>query len=186
MAAMPRKYAALCLIAAFTTGCSALKVYKSPDASDTGVRFYRPKPYLLVTPAEPTGRMVNIKLDYLPDFNEEYSAHLRRGTALALQDGWNLVGVNTGDTPKKEAQATAPIANIAMPNMVVAATNVPMGYYESVYDMSGPNKVLKGCATSASTSWAARIRPDPVADPAATRPERAARSRSTASSSSTA
>jgi hypothetical protein len=133
-----------CLVAGLITGCSSIRVIRSPDESDTGVRFYRPKPYLLVTPAEPTGRMVNLKLEYLPDFGEEYSAHIRGKTSIALKDGWNLVGVNTKEAPAEKAAPPLPVAPMELPKAVVAATNVPMGYYESIFETYGGKKYLKG------------------------------------------
>ena len=87
----------------------------NPDDGDTGVRFYRPKPYLLVTPADPTGRLVNMKLEYLPDFNEEYSAHVKGKASVALKDGWNLVGVNTKEAPKEKEEPPAKIEDIPLP-----------------------------------------------------------------------
>ena len=77
MANSKRKFVTLCLCTILVTGCTSVKVIRNPDEGDTGIRFFRPKPYLLVTPADPTGRLVNMKLEYLPDFNEEYSAHVR-------------------------------------------------------------------------------------------------------------
>jgi hypothetical protein len=148
MVVMMRKILSLSLTLALVAGCSTVRVTKNPGKRDTGIRYYRPKPYLLVTPADPTGRLVNLKLEYLPDFNEEYSAHLRgRKTSLALEEGWNLVGVNGGKAEAKEkppVQVPVGPDPAKMPNMVVAASNVPIGYYESVYDMAGPSKQLKG------------------------------------------
>jgi hypothetical protein len=144
MAIPKRKLGALCLSVVLITGCTSVKVIRNPDEGDTGVRFYRPKPYLLVTPADPTGRLVNMKLEYLPDFNEEYSAHLKGKASVALKDGWNLVGVNTKEAPAEKAEPPAKIEDIKLPPAVVSATNVPIGYYESVYGMAGSRKFLQG------------------------------------------
>jgi hypothetical protein len=144
MAIANRKLIALSLSVALITGCTSVKVIRNPDEADTGVRFYRPKPYLLVTPADPTGRLVNLKLEYLPDFNEEYSAHLKGKASVALKDGWHLVGVNTKDAPKDEDKPPAKIEDIKLPPAVVSATNVPIGYYESVYGYAGARKFLQG------------------------------------------
>jgi hypothetical protein len=145
MAFPKRKIVGLCLSVALITGCTSIKVIRNPDEGDTGVRFYRPKPYLLVTPADATGRLVNMKVEYLPDFNEEYSAHLKGKASVALKDGWNLVGVNTKEAPKEEkAEPPAKIEDIKLPPAVVSATNVPIGYYESVYGMAGSRKFLQG------------------------------------------
>lgn len=139
-----------CLTLGLAVGCSSVTVVKNPDESDLGIRYYRPKPYLLVTPADATGRMVNIKLQYLPDFSEEYSIRPkgRKPPAVALEDGWNLVGVGGPPAPPKPQEPAAipaaPTDPTKLPEFVVAATNVPMGYYESVFDMNGTKKTLKG------------------------------------------
>lgn len=139
-----------CLTLGLAVGCSSVTVVKNPDENDLGIRYYRPKPYLLVTPADATGRMVNIKLQYLPDFSEEYSIRPkgRKPPAVALEDGWNLVGVGGPPAPPKPQEPAAipaaPTDPTKLPEFVVAATNVPMGYYESVFDMNGEKKILKG------------------------------------------
>ena len=136
-----------------TTGCSTMRpssiqVVKDPDPRSDGIRFYRPKPYLLITPADPTGRMVSMKLDYLPDYGEgEYLVKVRGNAKVALKDGWNLVGVNTeGPPPEPAPPAGAPPAapDSKLPPIVVAATNVPIGYYESVVEPVGSRKVFRG------------------------------------------
>jgi hypothetical protein len=143
---MNRSFLAAGLLVGCLAGCQSVRIVKAPGEYDTGVRFYRPKPYLLVTPADPTGRMVNLKLEYLPDYNEEYSAHLKgKKAAVALKDGWNLVGVNMAGPAEEKPPAPAPaVQNLPLPGMVVAATNVPMGFYEAIYEMAGPDKYLKG------------------------------------------
>src|ERR1700730_2478304 len=92
--------ALVCVVA----GCSTVKVLKDPGPNSTGIRFYRPKPYLFVTPADPTGRMVKLKLEYLPDYNEEYQIKVSGKTKVALKDGWNLVGVNSDGPPPDPAE----------------------------------------------------------------------------------
>ena len=146
MAFSNKRMFVVCIVAGLTAaGCQSVRVVKNPDEFDGGIRFYRPKPYLLVTPADPTGRLVNLKLEYLPDFNEEYSAHLKGKASLALKDGWNLVGVNTKEAaPKEEAPPKEAPAPQALPTAVVAATNVPIGYYESVFEVMGSQKYIKG------------------------------------------
>lgn len=133
------------------TGCSSVRTIRKPGDNDGGIRYYRPKPYLLVTPAEPTGRMVNLKLEYLPDFNEEYSIHLRGKASVALKDGWNLVGVNTKEAPAEKTEPPVPPQPMPLPAAVVAATNVPIGYYESIFETSGDKKYLKGWRYVGST-----------------------------------
>lgn len=145
MAFAHRKLLVACVVAGITaTGCQSVRVFKNPSDGDSGIRYYRPKPYLLVTAADPTGRLVNLKLEYHPDFSEEYSAHVRGKASLALKDGWNLVGVNTKEAPPKEEAPPAPATPPALPGAVVAATNVPLGYYESIFEVAGNKKYLKG------------------------------------------
>ena len=59
------------------------------DANTTGVRYYRPYPYLLVT------NQSEYKVIYLPKMDEEYSVSTSpgfgsAGAACKLTDGWNL------------------------------------------------------------------------------------------------
>ena len=87
-------------------GCAMTTVKKNPGSHDCGMRYYLPKPYLLVDRAEipadaegkttkPSNNVVRLKLEYLPDFSEEYSVHIRTGIGknesnLVLTDGWRL------------------------------------------------------------------------------------------------
>lgn len=93
-------------------GCAPrVRVKKNPTARDQGIRYYRPKPYLLVSPAgetttsgdkavtKPTDRYVSLELKYLPDFGEEYSINVCPGlgsanVSVSLEDGWNLTSIN--------------------------------------------------------------------------------------------
>lgn len=155
-----------------------VSVVKNPGDCDEGIRYYRPKPYLLISPATNTiteydasgqkkaksttgigDHYVNIEMQYLPDFGEEYSINVSPGLGSAnvgvtLEDGWNLTGLNQElDTQFDEtvtalaelAGAVAPVAtgggrSVVGPasgvkherRWVVPATNIPLGYYESV------------------------------------------------------
>ena len=139
-------------------GCTPrVIVRQSPTPDDEGVRYYRPKPYLLIsalhkdTTASPD--FVSITLDYLPDFSEEYSINVRPGLGIAdvnvsLEDGWNLVSINqkldsqTDETIKATGELLKSVAGLASPNsgsqqatrpiINVPAHNVPLGYYEAV------------------------------------------------------
>ena len=173
----------MCLLL-LVTGCMPRTVVRqNPGPDDRGVRYYRPKPYLLVQPtpvnedaAVRHDKYVQISLDYLPDFSEEYSIDVRTGlgrnkTSLKLTDGWNLTEINQeldsnfdenvkaiGDLLKSAAPGgIVPTASEPArgPSMVVRATNVPIGYYESVIDR-GPDckKRLYGWRCSVSTRTA--------------------------------
>jgi len=151
------------------------------DSSTQGIRYYRPKPYLLITPVsattttekdktkttttEPGAKFVNLDLEYLPDYGEEYAIQVRPGLGTAdvkieLEDGWKLASLNQNlDTKFSEnLQALTGVAEaatrLAVPTpealgldaekpsassgtRVVQATNVPLGYYESVIGLDG-------------------------------------------------
>lgn len=130
-------------------------IVKDPRPRDRGVRYYRPKPYLLVRPmlAKDTGPvpgMVELSIEYLPDFSEEYSIHVRSGlgtndTQIKLDQGWNLTALNidVDSQTDENLRAASELVSSVMPaltaagrgegpRMVVPATNVPMGLYESV------------------------------------------------------
>jgi hypothetical protein len=156
---MTHKTAAVCLCAVLLGGCSSVNVVKNPPPSDNGIRYYRPKPYLLVTPADATGRMVKLEVLQLPDYCEEYSIHPKgkKPPAVQLKDGWNLVGVGGGGggPPEKAegAPAAPPTDPMKLPEYVLQAGNVPIGLYESVFDYGGPVKYLKGWRYVGFSPW---------------------------------
>ncbi|MDZ4852618.1 MAG: hypothetical protein SGI77_25295 [Pirellulaceae bacterium] len=158
-------------------GCTPrVRVRANPTIKDPGIRYYRPKPYLFVssvgeksvtnnpdesttTVTKPDPKYVNLQLQYLPDFSEEYAVDVRTGfgtadVSLTLEDGWNLTGINqkldskTAENIAASAELLKGIASVASPGigggrsangatasayeMRIAATNVPLGYYESV------------------------------------------------------
>lgn len=161
------------LVGCGLAGCTPrVRVRQNPGPQDTGIRYYRPKPYLKIEPAgvsvtegkkttvTPSDEFVSITLEYLPDFSEEYSIDVRPGLGVAevsigLQDGWNLTSINqTLDSQFDEnVEAIAALTKAASgfvptgksigtpegssQRFVVAATNVPLGYYESVISRDG-------------------------------------------------
>lgn len=146
---MTRVLLAILLMGA-STGCMPRTVVRqNPGPHDKGVRYYRPKPYLLIQPTlNKEDRYVTISMEYLPDFSEEYSINVRTGlginnTTIKLENGWNLTEINqqldsnVDDNIKavseliKSASSFTPTAGKTA-TMVVEATNVPLGYYESV------------------------------------------------------
>ena len=137
-------------------------VLKNPGTADRGVRYYRPKPYLMVKPMTdhgglPVDGMVQLEQVILPDFGEEYSIHVRSGlgtnnTEIHLEDGWNLTALNVdidsqfdenlravADVVDAIPRATASSIGTS-PSMVVRATNIPLGLYESVISKSSDCK----------------------------------------------
>lgn len=161
------------------SGCAGVRVKKNPTDCDKGIRYYRPKPYLLITPTSETvaitneggdttatssagDRFVEIKMEYLPDFSEEYAIQVKPGigsanVTIGLDDGWNLTSINqtldsnfdenlaaiTGligavkptvglSDGRPENQKGAGNTPTHNRHWVVQATNIPLGYYEAV------------------------------------------------------
>lgn len=144
-------------------GCAPrIRVTANPGPDAQGIRYYRPKPYLKVVPAEiqiakDASRiepgLVKITLEYLPDFSEEYAVDVRSGfgvadVSLKLEDGWNLTQINqkfdsqtdenisaAGDLIKAISglvPTAAESADRSPIEFTVPATDVPLGFYESV------------------------------------------------------
>ena len=98
----------LALLPTLMTACTPrVRVTKDPGPDDRGIRYYRPKPYLLVAAAEEkegdntrlSDRAVTLTLEYMPDFSEEYSIHVCPGLGTAtvnvqLDKGWNLTKID--------------------------------------------------------------------------------------------
>ena len=151
---------AVCALTLAIAGClPATKIIKNPGDCDKGVRYYRPKPYLLIKPminsktGEPVSGYVTLEQAIMPDFSEEYSIHVRTGlgsnnTSITLKDGWRLetLNVKLDSQFDENLKAVAEVAK-TIPSLTasdgtpektpVKATNVPIGYYESV--------ISKGC-----------------------------------------
>ena len=113
------KYILLAVLTLTTVaaGCARVVVQKDPGPQDKGVRFYRPKPYLFIGPAEekpadtsgerncpkdtPSTRKVSIELRYLPDYSEEYSIRMTPGINASttfdpkFSNGWMLTGFSS-------------------------------------------------------------------------------------------
>lgn len=132
-------------------GCASTKVVKNPDEDDTGIRYYRPKPYLMIKPSpiKDVEQKVDISITYLPDYSEEYSIHVNAGlgtnsTEVKLTNGWNLESVNI-DVDSKAAELIGAVSQAATAAAGfkgrpatktfaegVSARDVPMGLYEAV------------------------------------------------------
>ena len=151
---------ALCLVALVAAAASLIgctprtRIIPHPGPNEEGLRFYRPKPYLLVAPeGDGSGRRVRISLEYLPDFAEEYAVQIRSGlginaTSVQLEDGWNLVALDEQLDAQVDEQIRAfadliqaagklvPTSGTpettAKTQIVVEASNVPLGFYEAV------------------------------------------------------
>ncbi|MCA9258593.1 MAG: hypothetical protein KDA61_05315 [Planctomycetales bacterium] len=155
------------VVAITSVGCVPRTfVRKNPDDCDRGIRYYRPKPYLALRPlvnknGEPVAGHVQISLEYLPDFSEEYSIHIRSGlginnTSVTLDQGWNLTALNveldsqTDENVKAAAALLGEVGGItktgggAESAFAVPAENVPLGYYEAVIGETCGKKQLYG------------------------------------------
>lgn len=158
----------LCLLASGCTPRVIVRAHPQPD--DRGIRFYRPKPYLKVEPAEVAIEknqtsivpgLVRISLAYLPDFSEEYAIDVRAGLGIAnvgikLQDGWNLTEISqqldsqTDENTKAFASLLSAVGDViptsnngdrnATPSFTVPSRNVPIGFYESIIGLDA-----RGC-----------------------------------------
>jgi hypothetical protein len=79
---------------------------------ESGVRFFRPKPYLLVSSGD---RGCEVRIIYLPDQNEQYE--ITPGplgdVTVTLKDGWNLVSITgkgaPGASSEVEGDETPPL-----------------------------------------------------------------------------
>lgn len=156
---------ALCLgtLLMVSFGCTPRVIVRAhPTKNDNGIRFYRPKPYLKIEPAEVAvdksrtelvPSMVRISLAYLPDFSEEYAIDVRTGCGTAnvgikLEDGWNLTEISQDLDSQTDENIEAigslvkavggivPTAaaqdSAADVSFTVPSRNVPIGFYESV------------------------------------------------------
>ncbi len=155
----------------YCQGCTPrVIVHSNPTPRDKGIRYYRPKPYLKVEPAEVAIEknqtrivpgLVRISLAYLPDFSEEYSIDVRPGLGTAnvelkLEDGWNLteIGQDLDSQTDENLEALGSIlsavgdvvptatgsADASQHSFTVSGRNVPIGFYESVIGRDG-----RGC-----------------------------------------
>ncbi len=152
-------------------GCTPRVIVRAnPTATDRGIRYYRPKPYLKIEPAEVALEknqttivpgVVRISLVYLPDYSEEYAIDVRSGLGTAnvgikLQDGWNLTEISqeldsqTDENVKAVASLLSAVGDVvptaggtaknAEVSFTVPARNVPIGFYESIIGRDG-----RGC-----------------------------------------
>src|SRR5262249_39679110 len=125
---------AFLVAAVAAVGCASTVVKKDPGSHTRGVRFYRPKPYLLLQPAAKakvidhatnastgtdsvilkTAGELRMTVEWLPDFTEEYAIQAHTGvgknnTKITLTDGWRLDKVEV----KLDSQASEVIKAVA-------------------------------------------------------------------------
>ena len=81
-------------------GCAHLDIHKTDDEKNPGeygLRFYRPRPYLLVTLSD---KGCTPSIQYLPDYSQEYILHPHYWIGSltfkpTLEDGWNLTAFDS-------------------------------------------------------------------------------------------
>ncbi|CAG1007115.1 hypothetical protein MYXO_03547 [Myxococcaceae bacterium] len=108
-----------------------------------GLRFYRPWPYLLVTPEKNEG--VKVQVVVLPDLSQEYAIepHVRLGNVemkASLADGWNLTELGASADPQiaKTIESIASLASVggalaAAPSDGAPGFPLAPGLYRLVY-----------------------------------------------------
>jgi hypothetical protein len=101
--------------------------YRRWFAKRDGIRYYRPKPYLLVTQgaAEQPKGLCAVEIRYLPDYSQQYVIvpHYWIGSVAlkpTLTDGWNLTGLDSAvDTKIPETLgAIAGLGKLFLPSGV--------------------------------------------------------------------
>jgi hypothetical protein len=125
------------LVIGLVLGCTRLSVVRITDPENSsmeGIRFYRPYPYLLISevlvedskpvkpenpvkpdkpdkadkPYKPLKPMLQYKVIWLPDLNQEYVIRVEAGLGAVdfkptFEGGWNLVGLDAKiDSKTKE------------------------------------------------------------------------------------
>lgn len=156
------------VLAVLCSGClPRTTIHRNPGKLDHGVRFYRPKPYLLIKQAVDTSGnekpgFVTLEMVTMPDFSEEYSIHVSSGlgtnnTSITLDDGWKLskLDVDIDSQFDENVKAISDLVgsvgglggrgaqlNGGAPSLMVRACNVPLGLYESVLSR-GPDGVKR-------------------------------------------
>ena len=82
------------LAAALAAGCARFEIYDNAalKGEETGIKFYTPKPYVLVGRVGGTGKPVEVSIVYLPDLSKPYFAKARSGwgssnLTMKLADG---------------------------------------------------------------------------------------------------
>jgi hypothetical protein len=103
---MKKNLLLITLLTFVMAGCSGVEIKRvmSNDSSTTGLRFYRPYPYLLVT-SEEGKTSLTVKVVYLPNLKEDYALSVtsRMGSVDAkftLENGWNLTTYGAAIDPK--------------------------------------------------------------------------------------
>jgi hypothetical protein len=109
----------VCVVA--LSGCSRVAIYKNEalEGAATGVKFYYPKPYLLVARTGAKDNPVQVSVIYLPDQSQAFYAELKSGygsadLSLTLQNGMlTNIGQKTDTKIPETVTALAGMATAA-------------------------------------------------------------------------
>jgi hypothetical protein len=87
----------LALVLLSSIECSHLDIHKTDKSDEQGLRFYRPRPYLLVTIGD---KGCTPTIEYLPDYSQEYILHPHYWLGSltfkpTLTNGWNLTAFDS-------------------------------------------------------------------------------------------
>lgn len=136
------------VVAAFTiTSCATYNVHKAKNSSEAGIRFYQPRPYLMVKEGADKGLVYDVI--YLPDYSNEYIVKKKGfiGTAnvtIKLENGWNVTDFGSTYDSKTPETLTA-LAGLlpALMSSNAANSNVPAssavkpGLYKLKFNTAG-------------------------------------------------
>ena len=148
-------FIAISVCTLLSSGCTPRVVVRAhPGPHDNGIRYYRPKPYLKIEPAEVAvdktrtelvPGMYRVSLVYMPDFSEEYALDVKTGFGTAnvgikLQDGWNLTEINQNLDSQTDENVKA-IASLvdAIGPLATAADNDQQSKKQVSFTVSGRN-----------------------------------------------
>jgi hypothetical protein len=91
---MKKTMIAIALSTVLASGCAGFEFYTDAamEGKQTGMKFYTPKPYVLVGRVGGTGKPVEVSIVYLPDMSQPYYARARSGwgssnLTMKLADG---------------------------------------------------------------------------------------------------
>ncbi len=120
---LARSAAAAVLAGIFTaqTGCASIQIkpVTYQDSETQGLRFYQPRPYLLITLDQAKGCAAQVI--YLPDFSRGYAVTTSAGLGSVsfkptLQNGWMLAGFDSkvqSETAQNLSALTGALAEAA-------------------------------------------------------------------------
>lgn len=157
IAVLRKSSTVVCLVAIlWMSGCASVVIRKVPvgNAAIEGIRFYRPRPYLMVsestTESKPaSGAKVSDSIPalqftivWLPDLSQEYAIQGKPGLgsieyAPTLENGWNLTAMSAKADSKTAELLTAIAGFIPQAKAAASAAGPPAikpGMYPFVFE----------------------------------------------------